>query len=172
VVQGFQIGGTSLKHQGVRMRKLALMLLAGCGLFQTGMGLYFVVLRPTMLPEDERFIGVKLDTLAQMSTSIPVWLDRVFIVLGGHAVATGLLVMLTAILLGLRPISLTALAFIATAGSASVGLMSAMNFAIHSDFRWLLLLPALVWAGAALLLAGEWIGQEADARLARDPESR
>ena len=151
------------------MRKLALSLLTGCGLFQTGMGLYFVAFRPTMLAEDERFIGLKLDALAQMSAAIPAWLDRVFIVLGAHAIATGLLVMLTAILLWQRTISLTALAFIVAAGSASVGLMSAMNFAIQSDFRWLLLLAALAWAGAVLLLASEWIGQ-ADARLARDPD--
>jgi hypothetical protein len=146
------------------MRNLALLLLAGCGLFQAGMGMYFVALRPTMLAEDERFLGLKLDALAQMSAAIPAWLDRVFIVLGGHAIATGLLVMLTAMLLWQRTISLTALAFIVAAGGASVGLMSAMNFAISSDFRWLLLLPALAWAGSVLLRAS-------DVRLARDPDS-
>ena len=34
---------------------------------------------------------------------------------------------------------------LAVAGAASVGLMSATNFLLHSDFRWLLLLPALLW---------------------------
>jgi hypothetical protein len=34
---------------------------------------------------------------------MPPWLDRVFAVLGGHAVATGLLVLLTAILLWADP---------------------------------------------------------------------
>ena len=33
-------------------------------------------------------------------------------------------------------------------GALTVGLMSATNFALHSDFRWLLLLPALVWLAA------------------------
>ena len=153
------------------LHKLALSLLAGCGLFQAGMGMYFVALRPTMLAEDERFIGLKLAALAQLSASIPVWLDRVFIVLGGHAIATGLLILLTAILLWQRTISLAALAFVLAAGSASVGLMSAMNFAIQSDFRWLLLLPTLVWAGAVLLLASEWIGR-ADAQRVRVPDLR
>jgi hypothetical protein len=40
-------------------------------------------------------------------------------------------------------------------GALTVVLMSATNFAIGSDFRWLLSVPALVWlAGAALYVAG------------------
>ena len=35
----------------------------------------------------------------------------------------------------------------AVAGLLTVGLMSAMNFALHSDFRWLLLVPVLLWLG-------------------------
>ena len=43
---------------------------------------------------------------------------------------------------------------IALSGVLTVGLMSATNFALHSDFRWLLLLPALVWlAGLATYVA-------------------
>ncbi len=36
-------------------------------------------------------------------------------------------------------------AALAVAGAVSVGLMSATNFLLNSDFRWLLLLPALLW---------------------------
>lgn len=146
--------------KGCAMRQRALSLLAACGLFEVGLGLYFIALRPTMLPEDERFTGLSLNVITQISPSIPVWLDRVFVVLGGQAVATGLLVTLTVILLWNRAVSLMALALIATAGGASAVLMSAMNFAINSDFRWLLLLPALAWTGAVVLLAREWIGGE------------
>lgn len=146
------------------MHKRALSLLAGCGLFQVSMGAYFIALRPTMLTEDERFTGLSLQAMAQISPSIPVWLDRVFVVLGGHVAATGLLVTLTAIMLWGRTISLTALILITAAGGASVVLMSAMNFAINSDFRWLLLLPALAWTGAVMLLAAEWIGERAGAQ--------
>ena len=138
------------------VRKFALGLLAGCGVFQIGMGLFFIGLRPTMLPEDERFIGLTLDALAQLSPSLPLWLNRVFVVLGGHIVATGLLIVLTAILLWRHRENLrTAVALTMAAGLASMVLMSAVNFAIHSDFRWLLLLPALAWTVAVLLLAIE-----------------
>ena len=120
------------------------------------MGLYFIRLRPTVLPEDERFIGLSLDALSQISPSLPLWLNRVFVVLGGHIVSAGLLILLAAILLWChRDNSRMALALVAAAGLASVALMSAVNFAIQSDFRWLLLLPAVAWTTAVLLLVAE-----------------
>jgi len=145
------------------VRKVALWLLAGCGVFQVGMGLFFIGLRPTMLPEDERFIGLSLDGLSQISPSLPLWLNRVFVVLGGHIIATGLLIVLTAVLLWRHRENLrTVLALMLAAGLASVVLMSAVNFAIHSDFKWLLLLPALAWTMAVVLLAIEsrWARRE------------
>lgn len=43
---------------------------------------------------------------------------------------------------------------VALSGALTVGLMSATNFALHSDFRWLLLVPALVWlAGLCVYVA-------------------
>jgi hypothetical protein len=42
---------------------------------------------------------------------------------------------------------------LALVGALTVGLMSAVNFALHSDFRWLLILPPIVWAAATLLHA-------------------
>ena len=34
---------------------------------------------------------------------------------------------------------------------SGAGLMSAVNFFLHSDFRWLLVLPLIGWAAAVLL---------------------
>ena len=43
---------------------------------------------------------------------------------------------------------------IALSSALTVGLMSATNFVLHSDFRWVLLLPALVrLAGLATYVA-------------------
>lgn len=43
---------------------------------------------------------------------------------------------------------------IALSGTLTVALMSATNFALHSDFRWLLLAPVLIWlAGLVLYVA-------------------
>jgi len=44
---------------------------------------------------------------------------------------------------------------LALSGALTVALMSATNFALNSDFKWLLLVPALVWfAGLVLYRAG------------------
>jgi len=43
---------------------------------------------------------------------------------------------------------------IAMSGALTVALMSTVNFELHSNFRWLLLVPALVWiAGFVLHIA-------------------
>jgi hypothetical protein len=44
---------------------------------------------------------------------------------------------------------------LAVAGALSVELMSYANFSLHSDFQWLLLVPAFVWlAGVVLYTVG------------------
>jgi hypothetical protein len=135
------------------MRKFALGLLGACGVFQIGMGLWFIVVRPPMLPEDEIFTGMRREALDRAAPAFATWLDWVFTVLGGHAASSGLLVLLAAVLLWRRAVEPVALLLLVAAGGVSAMLMSGVNFAIHSDFRWLLLLPALTWLTAIVLLA-------------------
>lgn len=45
------------------------------------------------------------------------------------------------------------LALLGGAGALSVGTMSAVNFALGSDFRWLLILPLTAWMFAVTLAA-------------------
>ncbi len=135
------------------VQKIALLLLAACGVFQTSMGLYFIGLRPSLLPEDERFIGLSLNALSRTVPGLLVWLDRVFVVLGGHVIATGHLTILTINLLWTAQRNTrTAVCLLLAAGIASAVLMSAVNFAIASAFRWVLLWPALAWITAVVLL--------------------
>ena len=57
-------------------------MLIACGVWLLGLGLYFIVLRPPLLPEDARFMGT---TLAQVRTAVPgleSWLQKVFTVIG------------------------------------------------------------------------------------------
>lgn len=49
------------------MHTSVLYLLAACGWYHVGMGFDFAALRPTMPAEDERFVGLPLDTLADGS---------------------------------------------------------------------------------------------------------
>ncbi|GJE04218.1 hypothetical protein GMJLKIPL_6179 [Methylobacterium isbiliense] len=81
------------------------------------------------------------------------WLGWVMTVLGGQAIAAGVLLGF-GLLQGRREgFSRPALLLLALAGIASVLLMSIVNFAIHSDFRWLLIMPPIVWAISVVALA-------------------
>ena len=139
--------------QGTGHRGMPEWLIAACGVWLIGLGLYFILLRPSLLPEDMRFIG---SSLAQVQTALPGlegWLHRVFAVMGGFIAGTGVLTVFlawVAMPAGLKSTSWV----IALTGVLTVALMSVTNFALNSDFRWLLLAPALVWlAGLVLHLA-------------------
>lgn len=124
-------------------------LFAACGLWLVALGVYFLFLRPALLPEDPRFMGSSIETLRAAAPGLESWLGHVFNVMGGFMVATGVMTALVACRYLARRERGT-LAAVAIAGAASVALMSATNFMLHSDFRWLLLLPALLWLAGLL----------------------
>ena len=109
------------------------------------MGFYFLLLRPPLLPEDIRFMALSDAQLDAVRPELEEWLSHVFQVMGGFVVATGALTITlatTAYLAHQRGAGVGAL----IGGVASIGLMSAVNFAIDSDFKWVLLGMALLWA--------------------------
>ncbi len=128
-------------------------MLTGCGVWLVGLGLYFIALRPALLPEDPRFMGT---TLAQIRAAVPGlegWLNRVFTVMGGFMTGAGVLTLFVATTVMRSRLKWTSWV-IALSGALTVGLMSATNFALQSDFRWVLLIPALVWfAGLGVYVA-------------------
>ena len=128
-------------------------MFAGCGIWLIALGLYFVVLRPPLLPEDPRFMGTTLSQIRADMPGLENWLKRVFTVMGGFMAGAGVLtVFLATTTMRLRPRG--TFWVMALSGALTVGLMSATNFALDSDFRWVLLLPALVWlAGLAAYVA-------------------
>ena len=130
------------------------ILLALNGIILIGLGLYFVFLRPPLLPEDPRFMGT---TLAEIQTSLPgllVWLRHVFWVMGGFMFATGLLLLYVA-QTTFRTHLTSAQFIVALAALSSIGWMAVVNFMIASDFKWLLLTFNLPWIIALILSLGE-----------------
>ena len=115
-----------------------------CGAWLIALGLYFLFLRPALLPEDPQYIGSSLEAIRAAMPGLERWLGHVFNVMGGFMVATGAMTVLVAFRFLARRERGT-FAALTAAGTASVALMSVTNFLLHSDFRWLLLLPALLW---------------------------
>ena len=121
------------------------IVLAVAGILLVGMGVYFIVLRPPLLPEDTRFMGVAAAQLDPIKPQLEAWLTHVFRVLGGYILATGVLT-ITLAATSFRQHSLTAAVGALIGGAASIGWMAVVNFMIGSDFKWVLLAMALVWA--------------------------
>jgi hypothetical protein len=137
---------------GSRPRSSTLLLLFGASLVL--MGLYFIFLRPAMLPEDLRFIGASQAQLETTAPRLSIWLTQVFRVMGGYMAATGVLT-ITLAETSFRLRERTAAVGALLAGLASIAWMATVNFMIDSDFKWVLLGVAILWASSMLLFWSE-----------------
>ncbi|WP_372783319.1 hypothetical protein [Phenylobacterium sp.] len=126
------------------------VVLALGGAILMAMALYFIFLRPPLLPEDLRFLGASDAELRSSLPRLSIWLQRVFWVLGGYILATGALTFYVAVT-SFRARARGAAMTTAFAGLTSVGLMAAVNVLIASDFKWPLIALAMVWALALVL---------------------
>ena len=115
------------------------------GVILVGLGLYFMFLRPPLLPEDPRYMGTSLEQIRAGLPGLLLWLPRVFLVLGGYIASTGLLTCYFA-KTSFRTRAAGVVWIVAVTGMTSIGLMAAVNFIIDSDFKWLLLLFTSPWA--------------------------
>ena len=126
------------------------ILLAISGAVLALVGVYFLLLRPPLLPEDIRYMGLSDTALASVRPALELWLTQVFRVMGGYILATGVL---TVALAATAYCGHSRMAFVGAVvgGAASIGLMAVVNFAIESDFKWLLFGMALVWASSLVM---------------------
>lgn len=114
------------------------------GIILVGLGLYFIFLRPPLLPEDPRYMGTSIERIRTDLPGLLLWLPRVFLVMGGYMTSTGLLTCYlskTSFRTRVRGVAWV----VALSGLTSIGLMVIVNFIINSDFKWLLLLFTLPW---------------------------
>jgi ABC-type Na+ efflux pump permease subunit len=125
-------------------RDIPVAIFVACGAWLIGLGLYFALLRPALLPEDLRFVGHRLEEVRSALPGLEAWLSHVFIVMGGFMAGSGVLTVFLAVSAVRSRAKGTATALL-LAGLATVVGMSAINFALDSDFKWLLLAPALLW---------------------------
>ena len=102
------------------------------------LGLYFVFVRPALLPEDARFIGRSMAQLQSDVRRLLLWTRRVFWVLGGFMFASGVVTCYVAFT-SFRARARGSTSVVALNGLTSMGAMTAVNVVIDSDFKWLLL---------------------------------
>ena len=130
------------------------ILLTLNGLILMMLGLYFVFVRPSLLPEDLRFMGTTLDQIQASLPGLLLWLRRVFWVMGGFMFASGLLLLHVA-QTTFRTYSVRAQFTIVVAALCSIGWMAIVNFLIDSNFKWLILSFNLPWIIALMFSWGE-----------------
>jgi hypothetical protein len=144
------------EKQPVEQRKLrpsiSVIIFIACGIWLLGLGLYFLFLRPPLLPEDLRYIGTSPSEIQSSMPGLERWLHRVFTVMGGFMTGAGLLTILVARNTSdLRRTSTWAV--LALVGLFTVGTMSLTNFQLNSDFKWLLLTPSVLWIMGLVFLS-------------------
>ncbi len=131
----------------MNLKPYASTLLTVCGIILIGMGLYFALMRPELLPEDFRYTGLSSEQLQATAPGLLNWLDKVFWVLGGYVFTSGLFTCYVAQTV-FRERRRGVLSVVSLAGLSSIGLMVMINFLIGSDFKWLLLVFAVLWLSA------------------------
>ncbi|WP_248295190.1 hypothetical protein [Paraburkholderia sp. UYCP14C] len=113
------------------------------------MGIYFIFVRPPLLPEDLQYIGMSSERLLATVPKLTSWLRLVFLVLGGYIVGAG--VLLVHLALGAfaerKPYALLVAGL---SGAFTTGLMSVANLFINSHFKFALLALTAVWLAALL----------------------
>jgi hypothetical protein len=128
------------------------LIMAGVTLI--GVGLYFILLRPPLLPEDIRYMAMSVAQIDSVRPRLELWLAHVFQVMGGYVLATGALT-ITLAATSFRAHHRGAAVGALIGGAASIGWMAVVNFVIDSDFKWVLLGIALLWACSLVLFCVE-----------------
>jgi hypothetical protein len=124
--------------------------LAATGMALMVAGLYFLLLRPALLPEDIRYMQLSAPLLDAVRLTLELWLKHVFWVMGGFVLSTGVLIV-TLAATAFRTHSVSAAAGVMVGGAASIGWMTIVNFIINSNFKWALLAITSLW-GVSLAL--------------------
>lgn len=134
----------------MKLKPYSASLLTLGGILLMIMGIYFVFLRPPLLPEDLHYMNVTLPTVQDYIPELSNWLQEVFWVMGGYIFTTGLLTIFIACT-SFRVRTQGVFSIVVISGISSIGLMVVVNFMIGSDFKWVLLIFTLPWVIALFL---------------------
>jgi type II secretory pathway component PulF len=134
----------------IKLKPYSSSLLAVAGFILIATGIYFIFLRPFLLPEDVRYMKTNLSAIQNAAPGLSAWLQKVFWVMGGYIFTSGLLIVFIAFT-SFRNHLKGAFSIVTLAGISSIGLMTVANFILDSDFKWILLIFTLPWIMALIL---------------------
>ena len=134
----------------IKLKPYSASFLTLGGFLLAAMGIYFVFLRPPLLPEDSKYIGLSLSAIENNIPGLSVWLQKVFWVMGAYIFTTGLLTIHVA-QTSFRTRTPGAFIMVSIAGITSISSMTIINFILQSDFKWVLLTFTLPWFIALIL---------------------
>jgi len=148
-LEGAVRGCMGVAMMAIRCSPAAASLSAVLGVLTVGTGVYFIALRPSMLPEDVRRTGVSHASLPPAFTE---WLSIVFRTWGGFMVGLGI-VLITAGPLLRRGNARWLRGGIAVGVLVAFGSFLASNLQLRSDFLWYI---AILFGIAAALAVTAW----------------
>lgn len=134
----------------INIKPYSTSLLSFTGLILIIIGFYFIFFRPPLLPEDLRYMGSTLQDVKQNFPGLVNWLQKVFWVLGGYILSTGVLIIFISFTSFNKRLH-GSFIIVAIAGISSIGLMTIVNFLISSDSKWLLFTFTILWLFSLLL---------------------
>ena len=134
----------------IKLKPYSASILAFGGFLLLAMGVYFIFIRPPLLPEDLRYMKMTLPMGQDKIQGLQMWLRKVFWVMGCYIFTTGLLTIFIAFT-SFRTRTRGAYGIVALSGISSIGAMTVVNFMIGSDFKWILLIFMLPWVIALIL---------------------
>lgn len=132
-----------MKGQSV-FHRASKWIFVACGIWLIGLGGYFMLARPPLLPEDLRYLASSAIQVDVVLPRLGSWLRNVFTVMGGFIAGCGVLIILVSVRAVPQSLRGTGTA-LGCAGLLTVGTMSWTNFMLDSNFKWLLLTPAIAW---------------------------
>lgn len=134
----------------IKLKPYSASILVFGGFLFLAMGVYFIFIRPPLLPEDLRYMKITSPTEQDKIQGLQMWLRKVFWVMGSYIFTTGLLTIYIAFT-SFRTRTRGAYGIVLVSGFSSIGSMTVVNFIISSDFKWILLVFMLPWVIALIL---------------------
>ena len=134
----------------IKLKPYSASILAFGGFLLLAMGVYFIFIRPPLLPEDLRYMKITSPMEQDKMQGLQMWLRKVFWVMGSYIFTTGLLTIFMAFT-SFQTRTRGTFGIVLLSGISSIGAMTVVNFIIGSDFKWILLIFTLPWVIALIL---------------------